>query len=252
MLDSNRNLIAVKMARAAAPPGQPLIAVLQAVVLFIMDCKPGNSHRLADCEKYRPILPAEARCEAFLAIVSGATGLLYFDWGPTIASTPQNTSASFLIDEMPDVWAELRSIATEVRDLAPLIVGGQAPPFAAQVSATGADNREAEGGGPYSTWTALDVGVWQNSSTLLVIAVSTVPRPLKSVVIDLTALTETLLRPNATVAVDLGRRGKLHDQTAEHSLNRTVAMVDWRIEDTNFSGAYGVHHYTIPLQQHGR
>ena len=238
------------MARAAAPTGQPLIVVLQAVVLFIMDCKPENNHRLADCEKYRPILPAEARCEAFLAIVSGATGLLYFDWGPTVASTPQNTSASFLIDEMPDVWTELRSIATEIRELAPLVVGGQPPPFAAQVSATGADSREAEGGGPYSTWTSLDVGVWQNSTTLLVIVVSTVPRPLKSVVIDLTALTETLLWPNATVAVDLGRRGRLHSNvvSADHALNRTLAMVDWRIEDANFSGPYGVHHYSIPLE----
>lgn len=173
--------------------------------------------------------------------------MLYFDWGPTITSTPQNTSASFLIDEMPDVWEELRSIATEVRDLAPVIVGGRPPPFAAQVTATGADSRLAEGGGPYSTWTALDVGVWQNSSTLLVVVVSTVPRPLKSVVIDLTSLTETLLRPNATVAVDLGRRGKLHDQVAEHALNRTVSMVHWKIADTNFSGPYGVHHYTVPL-----
>ena len=67
----------VQMAKAAAPPGQPLIAVLQAVVLFIQDCRPGNAHKLAGCEQYRPILPAEARCEAFLAMMHGATGLLY-------------------------------------------------------------------------------------------------------------------------------------------------------------------------------
>ena len=63
--------------------------------------------------------------------------------------------------------------------------------------------RASEGGGPYSTWTSLDVAAWQNTSSLLLIVVSTVPRPLKAVVIDLTALTETLLRPNATAAVDL-------------------------------------------------
>jgi len=84
----------VKMAKAAAPAGQPVIAVLQAAVIFVMDCKPENLHRLKECEKYRPIVAAEARCEAFLAIVSGATGLLYFEWGPTIASTPQNTSGA--------------------------------------------------------------------------------------------------------------------------------------------------------------
>ena len=149
-------------------------------------------------------------------------------------------TASFLIDEMPDVWAELQSIATEIRGLAPLIVGGQPPPFAQQVTATGSDNRASEGGGPYSTWTSLDVAAWQNTSSLLLIVVSTVPRPLKAVVIDLTALTETLLRPNATAAVDLGRRGKRHDQIAEHDLSYEAEMVDWRITDVNFT-AYGVH-----------
>ena len=141
---------------------------------------------------------------------------------------------------MPDVWAELQSIATEIRGLAPLIVGGQPPPFAEQVTATGSDNRASEGGGPYSTWTSLDVAAWQNTSSLLLIVVSTVPRPLKAVVIDLTALTETLLRPNATAAVDLGRRGKRHDQIAEHDLSYEAEMVDWRITDVNFT-AYGVH-----------
>ncbi len=62
----------------------------------------------------------------------------------------------------------------------------------------------------------------------------------KAVVIDLTALTETLLRPNATAAVDLGRRGKRHDQIAEHDLSYEAEMVDWRITDVNFT-AYGVH-----------
>ena len=39
-----------------------------------------------------------------------------FDWGPGTPSTAQNTSSSYLLDEMPDVWRALQSIATEIRD----------------------------------------------------------------------------------------------------------------------------------------
>ena len=54
-------------AKRSSRDGQPLIVVLQAAFIFVMDCKPTNPHRIADCEEYRPILAAEARCEAFLA-----------------------------------------------------------------------------------------------------------------------------------------------------------------------------------------
>jgi hypothetical protein len=228
----------VEMAKAAAPPGQPLIAVLQAVVPFIQDCRPGNEHRLVGCEQYRPILPAEARCEAFLAIAHGATGLLYFDWGPA-GDTPQNTSISFLIDDMQETWAMLQSIATEVRDvLAPAIVDGRPPPFAKQITATGSDHQP--GSGPYSTWVHLDISVWQTQvDTLVLIVVNTLPRSLKSVVIDLTALTETLLSPNASVQVDVSR------QAGGDPYNLT--MQEYRIQDKNFTGAYSAHTYTIKL-----
>eukprot|EP01043_Picozoa_sp_COSAG02_P072177 COSAG02_NODE_13493_length_1387_cov_1.340062_2_plen_67_part_01 len=42
----------VRHAKAASQPGQPLLAVLQATVIFVMDCKPENPHRLPGCEKY--------------------------------------------------------------------------------------------------------------------------------------------------------------------------------------------------------
>ena len=218
--------------------------------------------------RYRPIIAAEARCEAFLAINHGATGLLWFDWGAQ-GFTPQNTSKSYMIDEMPDVWAELRSVATEVTGLARAIAAGTQPPFAEQVSATGADSRKAEGGGSYSTWTAVDIQLWQNETTLLIVAVSTCPRPLSTVVIDLAALTQTLLRPNATARVDVGRSvfvnatagaaATLAGDAATGSSSRgggggggdgeyEVKMVDWVIKDSvGFKTGYAAHHYQIAL-----
>mgnify|MGYP003336248562 CR=1 FL=1 len=150
---------------------------------------------------------------------------------------------------MSQVWAELRSIATEVTGLARAIATGTRPPFALQVSATGSDNRKAEGGGPYSTWTDVDLQLWQNETTLLVIAVSTCPRPLSQVVIDLTPLSEILLQPNATARVDVGRAA-FGNSTAGgvDGGEYTVEMVDRLIHDKiGFNTGYAAHHYQIPL-----
>ncbi len=64
--------------RTRASNGQPLLAVLQATFLFVEDCVLKSKSAIPGCEKYRPIVAAEARCEAFLAINHGAKGLLYF------------------------------------------------------------------------------------------------------------------------------------------------------------------------------
>jgi hypothetical protein len=164
----------------------------------------------------------------------------FVDWGgmgqTTAASTGQNVSMTFLIDHMPDVWAELRSVATEVRGLAPAILGVP-PPHALEVTATGADDRKPEGGGDYSTWTSMDVSLFQHEDSLVVIVVNTLPRPMVQVAIDLSPLTETLLGPNATAAVDVGRTSRP---------SYTLEMVDWLVTDGNF-GVYEAHHYTFQL-----
>jgi hypothetical protein len=132
----------------------------------------------------------------------------------------------------------LQSIATEVRDvLAPAIVDGLPPPFAKQLTATGSDHQVNSG--PYSTWVHLDISAWQTVDTLVLVVVNTLPRALKDVVIDLTALTETLLGPNASVQVDIGR----HAGGAPYNLT----MQKYRIEDKNFTGAYAAHTYTVSL-----
>ena len=62
---------------------------------------------------------------------------------------------------------------------------GAAAAFASQITATGADHQE--GGGPYSTWSTLQISAWQTlQDTLVLVVVNTLPRPLQSVVIDLT------------------------------------------------------------------
>ena len=133
--------------------------------------------------------------------------------------------------------------------MARAIATGTRPPFAFQVSATGSDSRKAEGGGPYSTWTDVDLQLWQNETTLLVIAVSTCPRPLSQVVIDLTPLSQTLLQPNATARVDVGRTASANvSAVGGYSGEYTVEMVDRVIRDkTGFTTGYSAHHYQIPL-----
>jgi hypothetical protein len=41
----------VENAKASSQPGQPLLVVLQAAFIFVMECTPTNPHRIAGCEK---------------------------------------------------------------------------------------------------------------------------------------------------------------------------------------------------------
>ena len=172
--------------KAVSRPGQPLIVALQAIFLYAYECPNGHNYpgykpgvQPPACQSFRSISKDEALCEFFIAINHGATGILWFTadaGGPT----PQNTSVVALIDDLPEVWANLQMIAMTMKNgLATALLASPKPTGAARVSAFG---------GSTAGWWPLDIVVHQYKNDFIITAANPERFPVMSVVFDVSAL----------------------------------------------------------------
>ena len=197
--------MSVDRLKAAAKPGQPVVAVLAAGRLDEETiCATLNRSAAADyaalshhCRSYRFAGPAEVRAEACkpqqqrscrllsrrcfsengvrtdLAVVHGATGILWYNAGrdgtPRPGPDGVNHTRLAILDEAPTIWEELSSVAKEIGALAPALLAG--PPAGAEtVFGIGCANLTGE---PYSCWhTAVDLLCRQHAGSVYIVAVN--------------------------------------------------------------------------------
>jgi hypothetical protein len=99
--------------------------------------KCNETHKPANCGEYRYIQPVEARAEAYLAVVHGAVGILWFT-----AEAQHNASSQTqyiaLQRELPALWKEFSRISLELRRLTPAILSGNATAPTLRCNASGA------------------------------------------------------------------------------------------------------------------
>ncbi len=100
------------LTRNASETGKPIWVGLQADTLFVTGDK-----KFADCHPN----DKEYRCQAYLAIVSGAKGILYF---------------SRRVLKLPSRWTALKKLVTELKDMSPVFLS---PTSQLSVSVIGGD-----------------------------------------------------------------------------------------------------------------